>query len=127
MRRSAVLAAALLLLLATPVAAGKGGLSSCTINPNPVALGTNFTVTAQLQPFKAYDIRIDQDDHFGHHDEGWAFADENGLWTFTYDRWGDPRDDLQVGTFAVHIHPSSTFTKAERGSGGASCAGEVVP
>ena len=123
---SVVLAVILGLIPYQVIAAGK---TACEVNPNPVVLGTEFSVTANLQPLKAYDIRIDQDDQFGHHDDASGiFTDENGLFSYTYEHWDNPRDFLTEGDFRVGIRPSNAtgLPKSDKGSGGANCIGTVI-
>lgn len=125
--RRLIIAAAMALLMAMPVAAAKSA-PPCVVTPNPVPFGRTFVVEAILVPLKAYDIRIDQSDHFGHHDDASGiYADAAGRWTWTYNLWNDPRDGLTVGVGSIHIKPSSVVARADKGSGGAACSVTVMP
>lgn len=123
MRRSALIFCVALTAIVVFAAPAHAASNTCTVAPSPVPLGSDYVITAQLRPSGWYSIRIDQDDHFGHHAEGAPYqADPSGLFTFVANTTNGPRDSLEVGEAQVHIRPVNGT-----GGGGAHCRFEVVP
>ena len=109
-----------LLIVTTPAFAGK---NSCTVSPNPVPEGSDYTVTAsKLRPLTNYWIKItDQSEHYGHHPVTFNMTDNLGNFSITLNTNMPPRDSVFAGD-----SPSIRIYPVEGGGTGSNCKFSVI-
>ena len=75
-----------------------------------------------------YDVRVDNGDHFGHHNDGNIYTDAaGGGSSFSYTLFNNPRDDLELGSAVAHINGSKAEFGYAAGRGGCRVGFQVVP
>ena len=92
-------------IFALPATAGK---NTCTVTPNPVVEGSDYTITASgLRPLAGYWVKVtDQSEHFGHHPAGGGTTDVAGNFSITFNTNMPPRDSVFAGDSpSVRIYP----------------------
>lgn len=126
MKRIILLAAVTFAIVVLPATAAKSLGASCSVSPNPVALGSDFTITAMgLTPLGHYYINVtgQRDSSNGAHPQTSEQADLNGVLMFTRNTSAGPDAILGVGRAKARIYPQPDFNDA---AGTANCWFSVV-
>ena len=97
---------ALIAIFSSPASSGA---DRCFVSPDPVTLGSDFTVTATgLTPNANYYINITQakDSSNGAHPQDGRVTDASGSFTYTRNTYLPPDGILGAGNAKVRIYPA---------------------
>lgn len=120
-----ILAVVAVCAIAALPAVGAGKTGSCSVSPDPVAIGADFTLTGTgLTPLGHYYINItgQRDSSNGAHPQTSEQADASGVLIYTRNTNGGPDAVLVVGRAKARIYPQPDYNDA---SGTANCWFEV--
>lgn len=124
MKKALIISIILSLVLSIPALAG--GTRTCSVSPNPVPLGSAFTVSASgLTPNQTYNLNITQaKDPSNNAHPNWTIeigSDGSGTSTVPSTSWS-PDGILTVGDAKVRVYPQTNDAR-----GTVNCAFKIVP
>jgi hypothetical protein len=121
----AVLATLALILLPASAAHAAG---SCSVSPDPVTIGVDYTVNgAGLTPNDDYELHLQQTGNHAISIDALAYTDASGAFAQTFD-WISARGQWDVGTVDVSVYErdASQNKGYQHGPKVAGCSFEVV-
>lgn len=122
MRKFALVAVVALLLLALTAAPAAAG--DCTVSPDPVPVGTDFTITATgLTPVAWYAITVSQGGGNVAHPQDFRQTDPAGAFSYTRNTFLPGTQELHAGAARVRIDGASFDPTAQ---GTARCSFTIV-